>query len=98
MEQEGATKLDIHGVKSLNWPETRTRRCLYACVFEHSGILDGKRFVKEVFLQKGEPHTENEQVLKAVRAVAKRCDGVANNDQCELAADIVECIKGKKPD
>uniref|UniRef100_A0A8D8FH58 (northern house mosquito) hypothetical protein n=1 Tax=Culex pipiens TaxID=7175 RepID=A0A8D8FH58_CULPI len=95
MDQEGATQEDADSVlKHLKSPESRAQKCFLACIFEHGRTSDGKRFVTEVFLEKGEKFAGNDQErLHSVREAAERCDGVENDDRCELAAEIVACLK-----
>lgn len=95
MDQEGATQEDADAVlKHLKSPESRAQKCFLACIFEHGRTSDGKRFVTEVFLENGEKFAGNDQKrLDSVREAAERCDGVENDDRCELAADIVACLK-----
>lgn len=36
----------------------------------------------------------DQRKLSGLQAVAERCDGVENVDRCDLAADILACLKG----
>ncbi|XP_001849728.2 general odorant-binding protein 28a [Culex quinquefasciatus] len=96
MEQEGASQADADAMNQLQFPETRTRKCFYACIFEKMGTSDGQRFDTERFLEIAETHFKDDQnMLNAVRAIADRCDGTENDDRCELGADIAACMKGE---
>lgn len=94
IEQEGASKVDADVVRKLNVPQTYIQKCLYACMFEQSGTSDGQQFDKETFLANAGKMANVDQ--KAVQRMADRCDGVENDDRCELAADIVACLSGRK--
>lgn len=36
----------------------------------------------------------DQRKLSGFQAVAEKCDGVENVDRCDLAADILACIRG----
>lgn len=96
MEQEGASQADADAMNQLQFPETRTRKCFYACIFEKIGTSDGQRFDTERFLEIAETHFKDDQnMLNTVRTIADRCDGTENDDRCELGADIAACMKGE---
>ncbi|XP_039437605.1 general odorant-binding protein 56a-like [Culex pipiens pallens] len=95
MEQEGVSQADADLFNKMDKPVTRPQKCFYACMFERFGTSDGHRFDTEVFLENSEKLAQNDQkMLNAAREMAERCDGVENEDRCELAADILNCLRG----
>lgn len=75
-------------------PETRVQKCFFDCVFQHLGWSDGNRFLKEGFLRETRKH-DGENPQQGIQEVAARCDGLENEDRCELAAEIDACFRRK---
>ncbi|KAL9693361.1 hypothetical protein quinque_012646 [Culex quinquefasciatus] len=92
-DQEGASDVDVEMFQALQTPETKTTKCYYSCIMQYLGFHDGQRFDNEGFLVTMLAAAKTEQVRQNMRRLAEQCDGMENDDPCELAADIVECIK-----
>ncbi|XP_055608604.1 general odorant-binding protein 19d-like [Uranotaenia lowii] len=93
-EKEGATDGDVDGFVDEKTPETKVQKCLHSCMQEQFGISDGKQFQKEGFKQVGAMmFGKDEEKMKQVNEVAEECSGVKNDDRCNLAMDIENCLK-----
>lgn len=92
-DQEGASDVDVAMFQSLQTPETKTTKCYYSCIMQFLGYHDGRRFDKEGFLGTMLAASKTEQTRQIMRRLAEQCDGTENDDPCELAADIVDCIR-----
>ncbi|EDS30180.1 odorant-binding protein [Culex quinquefasciatus] len=89
-EQEGASDEDVEMLQSFMTPETRTTKCYYSCVMQKIGYSDGQRFDKEGFLSTAVNFSSKDR--ETMQRIADQCEGTTNEDHCELAADIAECI------
>ncbi|EDS43700.1 odorant-binding protein [Culex quinquefasciatus] len=98
MKEEGATVDDVEAFRAAKMPETRVQKCYYGCLFQALGYLDaeGKRFNSEGFLKTTLPMAaNNEKHTQGVHRLAKQCEGVANEDRCELGEDLMACLKDR---
>uniref|UniRef100_A0A182QN26 Odorant-binding protein 13 n=1 Tax=Anopheles farauti TaxID=69004 RepID=A0A182QN26_9DIPT len=92
--KEGASDDDVETFVEDKMPETRTQKCLAGCMQEQFGISNGKEFQEDGFeevakmLLKGD-----EEKMKVAREIGNDCKDVKNDDRCELALDIMSCLK-----
>lgn len=89
--QEKATDEDVQMFLNMKKPESKSGKCLMACVYEKTGgIKDGKidaSTIKQSVANSGEKPFPNE--------IIEECLAIANADRCELAVQFTDCmIKG----
>ncbi|EDS30813.1 Odorant-binding protein 56e [Culex quinquefasciatus] len=91
---EGATDADVDNLAEGRLPETQVQKCLYACLQKQFGISDGKKFSKQGFLKRSNVLVGSGDANKRkAQEIADECDGTANDDRCQLGADIAKCIR-----
>ncbi|XP_058823631.1 general odorant-binding protein 19d-like [Topomyia yanbarensis] len=91
---EGATDADVEDLVEDKMPETQVQKCFHSCMQQQFGISDGKQFSKKGFVQiSAMMFKKDEEKLNVAKEVAEECDGTANDDRCELAVDIMTCIR-----
>ncbi|KAL9693369.1 hypothetical protein quinque_012654 [Culex quinquefasciatus] len=93
---EEATDEDVQVYRDAQYPQTRTARCFYDCMYQYYGISDGRRFCRETFLNRVLDRSQLEQAQQYVRKAADRCERLEHGDRCELAADIHNCINDEE--
>uniref|UniRef100_A0A1Q3FRX2 Putative odorant-binding protein 56e n=1 Tax=Culex tarsalis TaxID=7177 RepID=A0A1Q3FRX2_CULTA len=93
-ESEGATDDDVTAMIDDVMPESQVQKCFHSCVQQQFGVSDGAKFLKEGFLEiMMMVYSEDEQKQGYAKEVAEECDGVANEDRCQLAVDIMTCVR-----
>lgn len=91
-EREGASDGDVEGLITAVEPVTRVRKCLQSCFQQQHGVSDGRRFLKEAYLARVVVGTDQLR-QRIVEEAADECIGVENEDRCQLAIDIMTCVK-----
>uniref|UniRef100_A0A182JNI0 Odorant-binding protein 13 n=1 Tax=Anopheles christyi TaxID=43041 RepID=A0A182JNI0_9DIPT len=92
--KEGATDEDVDGFVNDKMPESRTQKCLAGCMQEQFGISDGKAFQEDGFMEIAKMLMKgNEAKIEVAKELAADCKAVSNEDRCELALDIMNCLK-----
>uniref|UniRef100_A0AAG5CTT0 Odorant-binding protein 13 n=2 Tax=Anopheles atroparvus TaxID=41427 RepID=A0AAG5CTT0_ANOAO len=93
-KQEGASDDDVDGFVNDVPPQTRTEKCLAGCMQEQFGLSNGKAFQEDGFVEISKMILKgDEQKMVVAREIAADCKDVANDDRCELAVDILNCVK-----
>ncbi|XP_039435070.1 general odorant-binding protein 19d-like [Culex pipiens pallens] len=93
-EREGASDGDVEGLITAVEPVTRVQKCLQSCVQQQHGVSDGRRFLKEGYLALMRVVVGTDQLRqRIVEEAADECIGVENEDRCQLAIDIMICVK-----
>ncbi|XP_050078096.1 general odorant-binding protein 19d-like [Anopheles maculipalpis] len=92
--KEGATDDDVEGFVSDKMPESRTQKCLAGCMQEQFGISNGKTFQEDGFIEIAKMLMKgDESKIEVAKEIAADCKDVTNDDRCELAVDIMNCLK-----
>ncbi|XP_052890868.1 general odorant-binding protein 19d-like [Anopheles moucheti] len=92
--KEGATDDDVDGFVNDKMPDTRTQKCLAGCMQEQFGISNGKAFQEDGFIEIAKMLMKgDEKKIELAREIATDCKDVTNEDRCELALDIMNCLK-----
>uniref|UniRef100_A0A182MF96 Odorant-binding protein 13 n=1 Tax=Anopheles culicifacies TaxID=139723 RepID=A0A182MF96_9DIPT len=92
--KEGATDDDVEGFVNDKMPETRTQKCLAGCMQEQFGVSNGKAFQEDGFMEIAKMLMKgDESKIEVAREIAADCKDVTNEDRCELALDIMNCLK-----
>lgn len=91
----GASDEDVQATRRLEYPLNRLQMCLYDCIFQAAGYSDGRRFQRETYLKLAQASADKDR-HETLREIAEHCDGISNkDDSCQLAADIVGCLRGQ---
>ncbi|XP_053659862.1 general odorant-binding protein 19d-like [Anopheles marshallii] len=92
--KEGATDDDVDAFVNDKIPDSRTQKCLAGCMQEQFGISNGKTFQEDGFIEIAKMLMKgDEKKIELSREIASDCKGVTNDDRCELAMDILNCLK-----
>uniref|UniRef100_A0A182VRN5 Odorant-binding protein 13 n=1 Tax=Anopheles minimus TaxID=112268 RepID=A0A182VRN5_9DIPT len=92
--KEGATDDDVERFVNDKMPESRTQKCLAGCMQEQFGISNGKAFQEDGFIEIAKMLMKgDESKIELAREIAADCKDVTNEDRCELALDIMTCLK-----
>ncbi|KFB36232.1 hypothetical protein ZHAS_00003343 [Anopheles sinensis] len=92
--KEGASDDDVDGFVNDVPPKTRTEKCLVACMQEQFGVSNGKTFQVEGFLELSKVLMKgDDSKMETAKEIADDCKAMANDDRCELAVDILNCLK-----
>ncbi|XP_049284032.1 general odorant-binding protein 19d-like [Anopheles funestus] len=92
--KEGATDDDVEGFVNDKIPDTRTQKCLTACMQEQFGISNGNAFQEDGFIEIAKMLMKgDESKVEIAKQIAADCKDVTNDDRCELALDIMTCLK-----
>lgn len=93
-EAEGASDDDVEAMIDDVMPESQVQKCFHSCVQQQFGVSDGQKFLKQGFLEIMMMAVgDDKQQQGHAKEVAEECDGVANEDRCQLAVDIMTCVK-----
>uniref|UniRef100_A0A182P640 Odorant-binding protein 13 n=1 Tax=Anopheles epiroticus TaxID=199890 RepID=A0A182P640_9DIPT len=92
--KEGATDEDVDGFVNDKMPESRTQKCLAGCMQEQFGISDGKAFQQDGFVEIAKMLMKGDEAkIEMARKIAADCKDVTHDDRCELAVEILNCLK-----
>ncbi|XP_058129916.1 general odorant-binding protein 28a-like [Anopheles ziemanni] len=92
--KEGASDDDVDGFVNDVPPKTRTEKCLVACMQEQFGLSNGKAFQVDGFMELSKVFMKGDDSKVAIaKEIGDDCKDVANDDRCELAVDILNCLK-----
>ncbi|XP_058062723.1 general odorant-binding protein 19d-like [Anopheles bellator] len=92
--KEGASDTDVDGFVNDEAPETRTQKCLVACMQEQFGVSDGKAFQTDGFMELSKVFMKGDEAkVELAKEIAVDCKDVTNEDRCELAVSIMNCLK-----
>uniref|UniRef100_A0A182N543 Odorant-binding protein 13 n=1 Tax=Anopheles dirus TaxID=7168 RepID=A0A182N543_9DIPT len=92
--KEGASDDDVEGFVDDKMPETRTQKCLAACMQEQFAISNGKEFQQDGFVEVAKVLVKgDEKKMELAKEIGNDCKDVKNDDRCELAVDIMNCLK-----
>ncbi|XP_035902367.1 general odorant-binding protein 19d-like [Anopheles stephensi] len=92
--KEGATDDDVEGFVNDKMPESRTQKCLAGCMQEQFGISNGKAFQEDGFIEIAKMLMKgDESKIELAKEIAADCKEVAHDDRCELAVEIMKCLK-----
>ncbi|KAL9693365.1 hypothetical protein quinque_012650 [Culex quinquefasciatus] len=92
MRQRASDK-DVEMFHTMQRPVERTTKCYYDCMMQVMGYSNGKRFIRDRFEDIYLSAAKNDDQRRTIRHLADKCDGTEHDDACELAADIVACIR-----
>nr|XP_040223910.1 general odorant-binding protein 19d-like [Anopheles coluzzii] len=92
--KEGATDEDVEGFVNDKMPESRTQKCLAGCMQEQFGVSNGKAFQEDGFIEIAKMLMKGDETkIELAKEIAADCKAVANDDRCELAVEIMNCLK-----
>ncbi|XP_052863611.1 general odorant-binding protein 19d-like [Anopheles cruzii] len=92
--KEGASDADVDMFVNDETPETRTQKCLIGCMQEQFGVSNGKAFQPDGFMELSKVFMKGDETkVEVAKEIAVDCKDVTNEDRCELALLIMNCLK-----
>lgn len=94
-DKEGGSDADVAAVMNHQPPNTKSLKCMHACMHEKLGVIsNGKpsieatiEFTKKAF------GDDNAKAMTTSKEVANECATVTDPDRCELSAKHYLCVQ-----
>ncbi|CAO1399730.1 unnamed protein product [Diamesa hyperborea] len=92
-DQEKATEADLKTMISKKALETKTAKCLGACMLENFGLIVDGKMSKEGLMNYAKMMVdEDTEKLKMAEEIGNDCAVITDADRCELAMKLENCM------
>ncbi|CAO1399709.1 unnamed protein product [Diamesa hyperborea] len=94
-DSQGATDQEVNDMAEGKYPETRTGKCLAACLQKQFGVVkDEKKLDFDGFMAVAKMGLEEDpDKMKLAEEIARECETITDPDECELAMKIGKCLE-----
>ncbi|CAO1403010.1 unnamed protein product [Diamesa serratosioi] len=92
-DQEKATDADLQTMVAKKALDTKTAKCLGACMLENFGLIVDGKMSKEGLMNYAKMMVdEDSEKLKVAEQICNDCAAISDADRCELAMKLENCI------